>query len=145
MPWVSFRFLSWTVITNSAAYSLDKLATIRERGLKGEIEIHALVLTAVFSSSLVNGFDFVFMIIYFVYLGARSYGFHYHNAEALSLGADWLAIGEKASLTELMPGAVLIFPRLAFVTLANNLMVLSIRSMLTEFFCQFLTRTRTQS
>jgi hypothetical protein len=32
-------------------------------------------------------------------------------------------------------GAVLIFPRLAFVTLANNLMVLSIRSMLTEFFC----------
>jgi len=28
------------------------------------------------------------------------------------------------------------FPRLAFVTLANNLMVLSIRSMLTEFFCQ---------
>ena len=33
-------------------------------------------------------------------------------------------------------GAVLIFPRLAFVTLANNLMVLSIRSMLTEFFCE---------
>jgi hypothetical protein len=32
---------------------------------------------------------------------------------------------------------VLIFPRLAFVTLANNLMVLSIRSMLTEFFCEF--------
>lgn len=36
------------------------------------------------------------MIIYFVYLGARSYGFHYHNAEALSLGADWLAIGEQS-------------------------------------------------
>lgn len=33
-------------------------------------------------------------------------------------------------------GAVLIFPRLAFVTLADNLMVLSIRSMLTEFFCK---------
>jgi hypothetical protein len=29
----------------------------------------------------------------------------------------------------------MMFPRLAFVTLANNLMVLSIRSMLTEFFC----------
>jgi hypothetical protein len=47
----------------------------------------------VFSSSLVNGFDIVFVIIYFVYLSARSYGFHYHNADALSLGADWLAIG----------------------------------------------------
>lgn len=36
-----------------------------------------------------------------------------------------------------LTGAVLIFPRLAFVTLANNLMILSIRSMLTEFFCKF--------
>ncbi|ORY33033.1 hypothetical protein BCR39DRAFT_520833 [Naematelia encephala] len=98
-------------IIYALAYSLDKLATIREHGLK------------VFSSSLVNGFDLVFMLIYAFYLSARLYGFHYHNDDALSLGADSLAIG-----------AVLIFPRLAFVTLANNLMVLSIRSMLTEFF-----------
>jgi len=65
------------------------------------------------------------MIIYAVYLFARLYGVYYDDTEALALGADWLAIG-----------AVLIFPRLAFVTLANNLMVLSIRSMLTEFFCR---------
>lgn len=32
----------------------------------------------------------------------------------------------------------MMFPRLAFVTLANNLMVLSIRSMLTEFFCKLI-------
>ncbi|KAE8543604.1 hypothetical protein D1P53_000319 [Cryptococcus gattii VGV] len=101
----------WAFIIYAMAFSLDKLAAIREHGLK------------VFSSSLVNGFDLVFMIIYAVYLGARSYGTRYHNEYALGLGADWLAIG-----------AVLIFPRLAFVTLANNLMVLSIRSMLTEFF-----------
>ncbi|ORX39230.1 hypothetical protein BD324DRAFT_618919 [Kockovaella imperatae] len=98
-------------IIYALAYSLDKLATIREHGL------------GVFSSSLVNGFDLVLMLIYAIYLGARMYGFHYHNAEALTLGQDWLAIG-----------AVMIFPRLAFVTLANNLMVLSIRSMLVEFF-----------
>ncbi|WWC63799.1 uncharacterized protein I303_106404 [Kwoniella dejecticola CBS 10117] len=98
-------------IVYALAFSLDKLAAIREHGLK------------VFSSSLVNGFDLVFMVIYAVYLGARTYGFHYHDQHALELGSDWLAIG-----------AVLIFPRLAFVTLANNLMVLSIRSMLTEFF-----------
>ena len=42
---------------------------------------------------MVNGFDLVFMMIYGVYLGARTYGFHYKNADALSLGADWLAIG----------------------------------------------------
>ncbi|GFZ47257.1 hypothetical protein JCM24511_05000 [Saitozyma sp. JCM 24511] len=99
-------------IIYALSFSLDKLAAVREHGLK------------VFSSSLVNGFDLVFMLIYAVYLGARTYGFHYGSADALALGADFLAIG-----------AVLIFPRLAFVTLANNLMVLSIRSMLTEFFC----------
>jgi hypothetical protein len=33
------------------------------------------------------------MMIYGVYLGARTYGFHYNNADALALGADWLAIG----------------------------------------------------
>ncbi|WVN87843.1 uncharacterized protein L203_103038 [Cryptococcus depauperatus CBS 7841] len=101
----------WAFIVYALAFSLDKLATIREHGLK------------VFSSSLVNGFDLVFMLIYAVYLGARIYGVQYHDQYSMELGADWLAIG-----------AVLMFPRLAFVTLANNLMVLSIRSMLTEFF-----------
>jgi hypothetical protein len=80
------------------------------------------------------------MMIYGVYLGARTYGFHYNNADALSLGADWLAIGmcQNTSWTWQSDnvGAVMMFPRLAFVTLANNLMVLSIRSMLTEFFCK---------
>ncbi|EIW66012.1 hypothetical protein TREMEDRAFT_74835 [Tremella mesenterica DSM 1558] len=88
-------------IVYALSFSLDKLAAVREHGLR------------VFSSSLVNGFDLLFMLIYAVYLSARAYGFHYHSADALSLGADWLAIG-----------SVLIFPRLAFVTLANNLMIL---------------------
>jgi hypothetical protein len=82
------------------------------------------------------------MMIYGVYLGARTYGFHYNNADALSLGADWLAIGSSfpptVEATSDDVGAVMMFPRLAFVTLANNLMVLSIRSMLTEFFCKLI-------
>ncbi|KAL7421096.1 hypothetical protein Q5752_003980 [Cryptotrichosporon argae] len=98
-------------IIYALAFSLDKLAAVREHGLK------------VFSSSLVNGFDLVFMLIYGVYLSARMYGAHYGDAAAMETGADWLAMG-----------AVMIFPRLAFVTLANNLMILSIRSMLVEFF-----------
>ena len=50
----------------------------------------------VFSSSLVNGFDLIFMLIYFVYLGARTYGFHYGDKAASTLGSDWLAIGESS-------------------------------------------------
>lgn len=98
-------------IVYALSFSLDKLAAIREHGLK------------VFSSSLVNGFDLVFMLIYAVYLTARTYGFHYGDPAALALGSDWLAMG-----------ALLIFPRLAFVTLANNLLILSLRSMMSEFF-----------
>lgn len=75
------------------AFSLDKLAAIREHGLKGMLAGTVGADYPVFSSSLVNGFDLVFMIIYGVYLGARTYGFHYDNLDALSLGADWLAIG----------------------------------------------------
>ena len=82
------RELSLTI-----AFSLDKLAAIREHGLKGTLTKALPELISVFRSSLVNGFDLVFMIIYGVYLGARTYGFHYNNPDALSLGADWLAIG----------------------------------------------------
>ena len=37
------------------------------------------------------------MLIYAVYLGARVYGFHYSDPDALALGADWLAIGKRMS------------------------------------------------
>lgn len=60
-----------------------------------------------------------------VYLVARVYGVRAHDPSAMEFGADLLAIG-----------AVIMFPRLAFMTLANNLMILSIRSMLSEFFCK---------
>ncbi|KLT45208.1 hypothetical protein CC85DRAFT_299674 [Cutaneotrichosporon oleaginosum] len=98
-------------IVYALAFSLDKLAAIREHGLK------------VFASSMVNGFDLGFVFIFVIYLGARVLGSMWHNPNALEFGTDLLAIG-----------AVLMFPRLVFMTLANNLMVLSIRSMLTEFF-----------
>lgn len=41
------------------------------------------------------------MLIYAVYLGARTYGFHYGSADALALGADFLAIGETDSTDKL--------------------------------------------
>jgi hypothetical protein len=82
-----------------AAFSLDKLAAVRERGVKGKLAACQVLgcgkadTRSVFSSSLVNGFDLTFMVIYAVYLSARVYGFWQHDAEALRLGANWLAIG----------------------------------------------------
>lgn len=100
-------------IIYAMAFSLDKAAAMREHGLK------------VFASSLVNGFDIFFVVIFCVYLAARLIGFWTHNEDALNFGEDLLAVG-----------AVFMFPRMVFMTLANNLMILSIRSMLSEFFCE---------
>lgn len=54
-----------------------------------------LIHYTVFSSSLVNGFDLTFMVIYAVYLSARIYGFYYDDPDALRLGANWLAVGKS--------------------------------------------------
>lgn len=69
------------------------------------------------------GFDLAFVIIYLSYLSLRTYGlaWTYHEWAAI-LGTDILAVG-----------ACLMFPRLAFVTLSDNLMILALRSMLVEF------------
>lgn len=63
------------------------------------------------------------MLIYIFYLSLRTYGlaWTYHEWAAI-LGNDILAVG-----------ACLMFPRLAFVTLQDNLMILALRSMLVEF------------
>ncbi len=90
---------------------------------------------------MVNGFDLVFVFIFIIYLGARILGTLWHNPQALETGTDLLAIGGYRDVSWLTPGAVLMFPRLVFMTLANNLMVLSIRSMLTEFFCELSARS----
>jgi len=74
------------------------------------------------------------MLIYGVYLSARVYGFHYQNSEALSLGADWLAIGQLDHRC-CSRGCADHDDRCRLDLSKNNLMVLSIRSMLTEFFC----------
>lgn len=90
-----------------------------------------------FASSLVNGFDLLFVIIFLASFFARVYGTAFHNMNAMGFGADLLALGGFLVFFVTDPsGAVLIFPRLVFMTLANNLMILSIRSMLAEFFCK---------
>ncbi|KAL7409126.1 hypothetical protein BDY24DRAFT_367278 [Mrakia frigida] len=101
----------WGFIIYAAGFTLDKFAAMQEHGIK------------LYSANLWNGFDLAFVIIYLSYLSFRTYGlaFTYHEWSAV-LGNDILAVG-----------ACLMFPRLAFVTLSDNLMILALRSMLVEF------------
>ncbi|EJU03811.1 hypothetical protein DACRYDRAFT_21243 [Dacryopinax primogenitus] len=94
----------------AAGFTLEKLAAMQEHGLK------------MFSANLWNFFDLAFMTIYICYAALRVHGLRHELTWAKSLGIDLLAIA-----------ACIIFPRLAFATLSNNLMILSLRSMLLEF------------
>ncbi|EJD47954.1 hypothetical protein AURDEDRAFT_113224 [Auricularia subglabra TFB-10046 SS5] len=91
-------------------FSLEKVATMQEHGLR------------VYVNGTWNGFDLVFVTIYTAYFSLRLHGIYNHHQWAREAGLDILALA-----------AVLIFPRLAFVTLSNNLLVLSLRSMFSEF------------
>lgn len=106
-------------------FTLEKLAAMQEHGIK------------VYSKGTWNGFDLAFVTTYSVYAFFRIYGVVYYKQWARGLGTDFLAVI-----------ACLLFPRLAFVTLQNNLMVLSLRAMMMQFvalmliaafcFCGFL-------
>ncbi|QRW02809.1 hypothetical protein RhiLY_01808 [Ceratobasidium sp. AG-Ba] len=91
-------------------FVVEKLAAMQEHGIR------------VYSANLWNGFDIAFISVYIIYASLRLYGVNQDEAWAQEWGIDILAMV-----------AVIVFPRLAFVTLSNNLMVLSLRSMFTEF------------
>ncbi|KAF7309784.1 hypothetical protein MIND_00350300 [Mycena indigotica] len=106
-------------------FTLEKIAAMQEHGIK------------VYFKGTWNGFDMVFVATYCVYAFLRMYGIYHDHAWARSMGVDLMALI-----------ACLLFPRLAFVTLKNNLMVLSLRAMILQFcllmiiaafcFCGFL-------
>ncbi|KAJ7224298.1 hypothetical protein GGX14DRAFT_351429, partial [Mycena pura] len=109
-------------------FALEKIAAMQEHGIR-------VYSKGTWASP--NGFDLVFVATYSVYAFLRVYGIYHDNPWARSTGVDCLALI-----------ACLMFPRLAFVTLKNNLMVLSLRAMIMQFlvlmmiaafcFCGFL-------
>ncbi|KAG6334595.1 hypothetical protein ID866_4489 [Astraeus odoratus] len=106
-------------------FAIEKIAAMQERGIR------------VYFKGTWNGFDLAFVTTYSIYAFFRIYGIVYYKPWARDLGTDFLAVI-----------ACLLFPRLAFVTLQNNLMVLSLRAMMMQFvalmliaafcFCGFL-------
>uniref|UniRef100_A0A0W0FZM0 Putative receptor-activated Ca2+permeable cation channel n=1 Tax=Moniliophthora roreri TaxID=221103 RepID=A0A0W0FZM0_MONRR len=96
-------------------FTLEKVAAMQEHGIK------------VYFKGTWNGFDLAFVTFYCLYAFLRLYGVFHHKAWARSTGIDCLALI-----------ACLMFPRLAFVTLKNNLMVLSLRAMMVQFLALML-------
>ncbi|EJD07689.1 uncharacterized protein FOMMEDRAFT_137915 [Fomitiporia mediterranea MF3/22] len=105
LNWIEIVFMIYAL-----GFTLEKVAAMQEHGLK------------VYFTGTWNGFDLCLITIFVSYASLRLTGFRYGNAWAKSSGIDCLALA-----------ACLLFPRLAFVTLKNNLMVLSLRAMIMQF------------
>ncbi|KAI0705213.1 hypothetical protein BC835DRAFT_1314998 [Cytidiella melzeri] len=96
-------------------FTLEKVAAMQEHGIK------------VYFKGTWNGFDLAFVTLFCTYAILRLYGVYHYQHWARETGMDFLALI-----------AVLMFPRLAFVTLKNNLMVLALRAMIMQFFALIL-------
>ncbi|KAI0372690.1 hypothetical protein BV20DRAFT_1050569 [Pilatotrama ljubarskyi] len=91
-------------------FTLEKVAAMQEHGIK------------VYFKGTWNGFDLAFVTLYCTYAIMRFIGVYDHRRWAREMGINCLALI-----------AVLMFPRLAFVTFKNNVMVLSLRAMILQF------------
>ncbi|KAI0741592.1 hypothetical protein C8Q80DRAFT_1109906 [Daedaleopsis nitida] len=91
-------------------FTLEKVAAMQEHGIK------------VYFKGTWNGFDLAFVTLYCTYAIMRFIGVFNHHLWAREMGINCLALI-----------AVLMFPRLAFVTFKNNVMVLSLRAMIIQF------------
>ncbi|KAI1466620.1 uncharacterized protein F4812DRAFT_432225 [Daldinia caldariorum] len=104
---------------------LDQFATILAHGWN------------VYTQNLWSFLDVIFTLVYWVYLGLRIYGWNTGQPEPGQQALDVLAMG-----------APVLVPRLAFNLLSDNLVFLSLRSMMADFtlltalaawcFCGFL-------
>ncbi|KAM5534661.1 hypothetical protein V8D89_011673 [Ganoderma adspersum] len=91
-------------------FTLEKVAAMQEHGIK------------VYFKGTWNGFDLAFVTLYCTYAVMRIFGVYDDKPWAREMGINSLALI-----------AVLMFPRLAFVTFKNNVMVLSLRAMIIQF------------
>ncbi|KAH9840257.1 uncharacterized protein C8Q71DRAFT_483332 [Rhodofomes roseus] len=91
-------------------FTLEKIAAMQEHGIK------------VYFKGTWNGFDLAFVTLYCTYAILRCVGIYHHHTWSALAGMDFLAII-----------AVLMFPRLAFVLLKDNVMVLALRAMIVQF------------
>ncbi|KAI5476360.1 nonselective cation channel [Pseudohyphozyma bogoriensis] len=92
-------------------YSLDRIASVMEHGWQ------------VYSASLNGGLDALCVPIF-----AIAFGFRIHSIAFNDQGAS------DQAFAVLSCAACLLFPRLAFAAVSNNVLILSLRAMLANFF-----------
>ncbi|KZT73077.1 hypothetical protein DAEQUDRAFT_684684 [Daedalea quercina L-15889] len=97
-------------IVFAAAFTLEEYTASKEHGW------------GIYMASMWNVFDTSFVAVVFAYLGFRIEGLVYHDADASEMGFDILACG-----------ACILFPRLAFFAVSNNVVVLALRAMIADF------------
>lgn len=78
---------------------------------------------SVYTQNLWSFLDVAFVLLYWVYLGLRIYGWRVGDANMVEQAYDVLALA-----------APVLVPRLAFNLLSDNLVFLSLRSMMADFF-----------
>ncbi|TFK75139.1 receptor-activated Ca2+-permeable cation channel [Pluteus cervinus] len=106
------RLTPWEVvfIIMAGAFALEEYAAAIEHGW------------IIYIANVWNVFDFSFIMIFLVYLGLRFQGLSNDDLEASTMAFDILACG-----------ACILFPRLAFFAISNNVVVLSLRAMISQF------------
>ncbi|KAH8100884.1 hypothetical protein BXZ70DRAFT_936367 [Cristinia sonorae] len=97
-------------IVFAVAFALEEYTASREHGWR------------IYIANLWNVFDSVFILIFLAYLVNRCRGLYYHQPETSELAFDILACG-----------ACILFPRLAFFAVSNNVVVLALRAMIADF------------
>ncbi|EJF64813.1 hypothetical protein BD309DRAFT_962257 [Dichomitus squalens] len=97
-------------IVFAAAFALEEYTASKEHGW------------TIYIANLWNVFDTSFIVIFLIYLGYRIKGLHDGDTAASDFSFDVLACG-----------ACILFPRLAFFAVSNNVVVLALRSMMSEF------------
>ncbi|TFK75140.1 receptor-activated Ca2+-permeable cation channel [Pluteus cervinus] len=97
-------------IVMASAFALEEYTAATEHGW------------IIYIANVWNVFDFSFIVIFFVYLGLRTKGLSDDDLEASTMAFDILACG-----------ACILFPRLAFFAISNNVVVLSLRAMISQF------------
>ncbi|KAJ8521110.1 hypothetical protein ONZ45_g2146 [Pleurotus djamor] len=76
----------------------------------------------IYIANMWNVFDTSFILVFFGYLGFRIHGIVHNSVADSSTAFDLLACG-----------ACILFPRLAFFAVSNNVVILSLRAMIAEF------------
>jgi hypothetical protein len=78
--------------------------------------------TAAYRAQMWNVFDTAFIVVFLAYVVTRSYG--------LWAGSEWLS---ELGFDILSCAACILFPRLAFFAISNNIIVIALRGMTVDF------------